>query len=69
MVFSGFYPLSISDLNIVLLGKKHMQQLTADMEKALLQQVMSLGPEQVNMLPPEQRNQVLQLQRILRQQQ
>ncbi|KAM7479702.1 hypothetical protein LguiA_027915 [Lonicera macranthoides] len=44
-------------------------QLTADMEKALLQQVMSLGPEQVNMLPPEQRNQVLQLQRILRQQQ
>ncbi|KVI07819.1 hypothetical protein Ccrd_013816 [Cynara cardunculus var. scolymus] len=32
--------------------------LTADMEKALLQQVMSLTPEQINLLPPEQRNQV-----------
>ncbi|KAJ9542305.1 hypothetical protein OSB04_028811 [Centaurea solstitialis] len=41
--------------------------LTADMEKALLQQVMSLTPEQINLLPPEQRNQVLQLQQMLRQ--
>ncbi|XP_076901642.1 cleavage stimulating factor 64-like [Bidens hawaiensis] len=41
--------------------------LTADMEKALLQQVMSLTPEQINMLPPDQRNQVLQLQKMLRQ--
>lgn len=41
--------------------------LTPDMESALLQQVMSLTPEQINLLPPEQRNQVLQLQRILRQ--
>ncbi|KAK6921176.1 Cleavage stimulation factor subunit 2, hinge domain [Dillenia turbinata] len=38
------------------------QQLTPEMEKALLQQVMSLTPEQINLLPPEQRNQVLQLQ-------
>ena len=42
-------------------------QLTPDMEKALLQQVMSLTPEQINLLPTEQRNQVLQLQQILRQ--
>lgn len=42
-------------------------QLTPEMEKALLQQVMSLTPEQINLLPPEQRNQVLQLQQMLRQ--
>ncbi|CAL1370133.1 unnamed protein product [Linum trigynum] len=41
--------------------------LTPDMEKALLQQVMSLTPEQINLLPPEQRSQVLQLQQMLRQ--
>ncbi|XVF50583.1 hypothetical protein PTKIN_Ptkin04bG0113200 [Pterospermum kingtungense] len=41
--------------------------LAPEMEKALHQQVMSLTPEQINLLPPEQRNQVLQLQQILRQ--
>ncbi|XWS48296.1 hypothetical protein CRYUN_Cryun13aG0063000 [Craigia yunnanensis] len=41
--------------------------LTPEMEKALLHQVMSLTPEQINLLPPEQRNQVLQLQQVLRQ--
>lgn len=41
--------------------------LSQEMEKMLLQQVMSLTPEQINLLPPEQRNQVLQLQKILRQ--
>ncbi|XP_008797821.2 cleavage stimulating factor 64-like [Phoenix dactylifera] len=41
--------------------------LTPEMEKALLQQVMSLTPEQINLLPPEQRHQVLQLQEMLRQ--
>ncbi|KAL2543835.1 hydroxyproline-rich glycoprotein family protein [Forsythia ovata] len=41
--------------------------LTPEMEKALLQQVMSLTPEQINMLPTEQRNQILQLQQVLRQ--
>ncbi|CAN7054380.1 unnamed protein product [Brassica rapa subsp. trilocularis] len=41
--------------------------ISAEMEKALLQQVMSLTPEQINLLPPEQRNQVLQLQQVLRQ--
>ncbi|GAV75360.1 CSTF_C domain-containing protein/CSTF2_hinge domain-containing protein [Cephalotus follicularis] len=41
--------------------------LSSEMEKALLQQVMSLTHEQINLLPPEQRNQVFQLQQILRQ--
>ncbi|KAK3406033.1 hypothetical protein EUGRSUZ_K02226 [Eucalyptus grandis] len=41
--------------------------LSPEMEQALLQQVMSLTPEQINLLPPEQRNQVLQLQQMLRQ--
>lgn len=41
--------------------------LSPEMEQALLQQVMSLSPEQISLLPPEQRNQVLQLQQILRQ--
>lgn len=39
--------------------------LSRDMEKALLQQVMNLTPEQINGLPPEQRNQVLQLRDML----
>ncbi|CAA3005646.1 cleavage stimulating factor 64 [Olea europaea subsp. europaea] len=41
--------------------------LSPEMEKALLHQVMSLTPEQINMLPTEQRNQILQLQQALRQ--
>eukprot|EP01018_Ginkgo_biloba_P017405 Gb_06606 [translate_table: standard] len=41
-------------------------QLPPELEKALLQQVMSLTPEQINCLPPEQRQQVLQLQQMLR---
>ncbi|KAJ9677013.1 hypothetical protein PVL29_022150 [Vitis rotundifolia] len=43
------------------------QLLNPEMEKALLQQVMSLTPEQINRLPPEQRHQILQLQQMLRQ--
>lgn len=42
-------------------------QLTPEEEKALLQQVMILTPEQINLLPPEQKKQVLQLQQIMRQ--
>ncbi|MQM00668.1 hypothetical protein Taro_033407 [Colocasia esculenta] len=41
-------------------------QLTAEMEQALLQQVMSLTPEQINQLPPEHRNQVFQIQQMYR---
>ncbi|MCO5567116.1 hypothetical protein L7F22_020801 [Adiantum nelumboides] len=39
-----------------------------EQQKALLQQVMNLTPEQVNSLPPEQRQQVLQLQQAFRSQ-
>ncbi|KAK1280183.1 hypothetical protein QJS04_geneDACA003029 [Acorus gramineus] len=45
---------------------QQFHQLTPEMEKALLQQVMSLTPEQINLLPPEQRQQVLHLQQMLR---
>ncbi|KAL6838542.1 hypothetical protein ACP4OV_031598 [Aristida adscensionis] len=41
--------------------------LTPEMEKMLVQQVMSMSAEQINMLPPEQRQQVLQLRDMLRQ--
>ncbi|XP_073012492.1 cleavage stimulating factor 64 isoform X1 [Typha latifolia] len=40
--------------------------LTPEMEKTLLQQVLNLTTEQINLLPPEQRQQVLQLQDMLR---
>ncbi|GJP56493.1 hypothetical protein CLOM_g15558 [Closterium sp. NIES-68] len=39
--------------------------LDVEQQKALLAQVMSLTPEQVNALPPDQRAQVLQLQQAL----
>jgi hypothetical protein len=38
-------------------------QLTPEMEKMLVQQVLGMSQEQINMLPPEQRQQVLQLLR------
>ncbi|KAM7279978.1 hypothetical protein ACFE04_007112 [Oxalis oulophora] len=40
-------------------------QLPSDVESALLQQVMKLTPEQINSLPPDQRQQVIQLQQAL----
>ncbi|CAA7402077.1 unnamed protein product [Spirodela intermedia] len=40
--------------------------LTAEMEQALLQQVMSLTPEQISQLPPEHRKHVLQIQQMYR---
>lgn len=40
-------------------------QLPPDMESALLQQVLTLTPEQLSSLPPEQRQQVIQLQQAL----
>jgi cleavage stimulation factor subunit 2 len=36
--------------------------LVSDQQNALLQQVINLTPEQINSLPPEQRQQVLDLQ-------
>ncbi|KAF2297501.1 hypothetical protein GH714_024491 [Hevea brasiliensis] len=41
-------------------------QLHPDVESALLQQVLNLTPEQLNLLPPEQRQEVIQLQQALR---
>ncbi|KDP22708.1 hypothetical protein JCGZ_01932 [Jatropha curcas] len=41
-------------------------QLPPDVESALLQQVLNLTSEQLNSLPPEQRQQVIQLQQALR---
>ncbi|GKU90793.1 hypothetical protein SLEP1_g4744 [Rubroshorea leprosula] len=41
-------------------------QLPPDMESVLLQQVLNLTPEQLSSLPPEQRQQVIQLQQALR---
>jgi cleavage stimulation factor subunit 2 len=40
-------------------------QLTSDDESALLQQVLQLTPEQLSSLPPEQQQQVIQLQKML----
>jgi len=44
-----------------------LEQLTPEMEKMLVQQVLGMSAEQINMLPPEQRQQVLQLRDMLRQ--
>ncbi|KAH9615798.1 hypothetical protein KSS87_006603 [Heliosperma pusillum] len=41
-------------------------QLAPDVESALLQQVLSLTPEQLSSLPPDQQQQVIQLQQMLR---
>lgn len=48
-------------------SEKHALQLTPDVESTLLQQVMSLTPEQLSSLPRDQQEQVLQLQQMLRQ--
>ncbi|XP_047322884.1 cleavage stimulating factor 64 isoform X2 [Impatiens glandulifera] len=41
-------------------------QIPPEVESALLQQVLSLTQEQLNSLPPDQREQVIQLQKMLR---
>ncbi|KAL6984237.1 hypothetical protein U1Q18_017616, partial [Sarracenia purpurea var. burkii] len=46
--------------------KAHSLQLPPEVESALLQQVLSLTPEQLSSLPPDQQQQVIQLQQILR---
>ncbi|CAL4894315.1 unnamed protein product [Urochloa decumbens] len=50
-----------------LLIRSLFKQLTPEMEKMLVQQVLGMSAEQINMLPPEQRQQVLQLRDMLRQ--
>lgn len=45
------------------------QPLPSEVESGLLQQVLSLSPEQLSSLPPEQQQQVIQLQQMLRREQ
>lgn len=52
--------------DFILLGSVIQSQLPANVESALLQQVMNLTPEQLSSLPPEQQQQVIQLQMMLR---
>ncbi|CAN1239697.1 Cleavage stimulating factor 64 [Linum grandiflorum] len=47
--------------------EKQVPQILPDVESALLQQVLNLTPEQLSSLPPEQQQQVIQLQKSLRQ--
>ncbi|XP_020231700.1 cleavage stimulating factor 64 [Cajanus cajan] len=47
-------------------SEQQSSQLTPDVESVLLQQVLNLTPEQLSSLPPEQQQQVIQLQQALR---
>jgi cleavage stimulation factor subunit 2 len=47
--------------------EKQVTQLAPDVEAALLEQVRNLTPEQLSSLPPEQKQQVIMLQQMLRQ--
>ncbi|XP_023550987.1 cleavage stimulating factor 64 [Cucurbita pepo subsp. pepo] len=57
-----------SDPNLpgIQISEKPTSMLPHDVESALLQQVLNLTPEQLNSLPLEQRQQVIQLQQALR---
>lgn len=60
-------PLSLGQITAAPIGQPpRLPLLSPEMEKVVLQQVMMLTPEQINLLPPEQRNQVLEIQEILR---
>ncbi|KAG6393936.1 hypothetical protein SASPL_144511 [Salvia splendens] len=49
-------------------GKQATQmQLPPDLDPSVLQQLLNLTPEQLSLLPPDQQQQVMQLQRMLRQ--
>ncbi|XP_047956935.1 cleavage stimulating factor 64-like isoform X2 [Salvia hispanica] len=49
-------------------GKQATQvQLPPDLDPSVLQQLLNLTPEQLSLLPPDQQEQVMQLQRMLRQ--
>ncbi|KAI3685455.1 hypothetical protein L6452_34698 [Arctium lappa] len=48
-------------------SQKQNHELPVGIESALLQQVLNLTPEQLSSLPPEQQQQVIQLQQMLRQ--
>lgn len=42
---------------------------SAEQQRQLIMQIMNMTPEQINMLPPGQREQVLQLRQQIQQQQ
>lgn len=42
-------------------------QLPPDLDPSVLQQLLNLTPEQLSLLPPDQQQQVMQLQQMLRQ--
>eukprot|EP00262_Sarcandra_glabra_P017309 TRINITY_DN588_c0_g1_i1.p1 TRINITY_DN588_c0_g1~~TRINITY_DN588_c0_g1_i1.p1 ORF type:complete len:567 (-),score=87.29 TRINITY_DN588_c0_g1_i1:148-1848(-) len=66
---SGTSSMSINKVPIsdgVQHSDKQDPQIPPEVESALLQQVMSLTAEQLSSLPPEQRQQVIQLQQMLR---
>lgn len=64
---TGPLPPSLGQLTTGPTGQpSRLPVLSPEMEKAVLQQVLMLTPEQINLLPPEQRNQVLEIQEILR---
>lgn len=48
-------------------SQKQAAEVPLEMESALIQQVLSLTPEQLSSLPPEQQQEVIQLQQMLRQ--
>ncbi|XP_017230882.1 cleavage stimulating factor 64 isoform X2 [Daucus carota subsp. sativus] len=47
-------------------SEKQTSQLPLELDSAILQQVLSLTPEQLSSLPPDQQQQVIQLQQMLR---
>lgn len=55
----------ISNMDGLQHTQKQISQLSAEEESALLQQLMSLTPEQLSSLPLEQQQQVLEIQRSL----
>jgi hypothetical protein len=57
--------LLVSDILVLLVSIPQLQ-LPAEVESVLLQQVLNLTPEQLSSLPPEQQQQVIQLQQVLR---
>ncbi|XP_019427549.1 PREDICTED: cleavage stimulating factor 64 isoform X5 [Lupinus angustifolius] len=55
-----------NNAQLVRLDASFQPQVPPDVESALLQQVLNLTPEQLSSLPPEQQQQVIQLQQALR---
>lgn len=65
LLISYFVTMPVIYIRNVTIVSLSQAQISPDLESALLQQVLSLTPEQLNSLPPEQRQQVIQLQQAL----